>query len=1567
MVPTNPARKCVPGQICLKKEAKLPMAPSNFANIEILCNEVLTSIELSEMKLLNWGFIDIFSDLQTQLPTMMEKLPSPGHELWLSAQKSGVIYTDILHNLIDRRLVFPAKASGRVLYRSRFAEAVRLLFLLRQRFSREDWQTASRLVSDLKINLQRRRYPRRDIPPSELLQELRDLRANPLYIKAVTRLLQDNDGNSLNLARFQKEAATRLYRNLHSRGDHAIVIGAGTGSGKTKAFYVPALAEIASSLTIRPWVQALAIYPRIELLKDQLAEALSEIQKLDALLRKQGKRSITLGAYYADTPISARVFDKGQYISWRASTDPEGWVCPFLSCPDPNCSSSDLVWLKKDIKQEKEANDQGIYGRFERLICPSCNFTVQGDQLLLTREHMKQQPPDILLTSTEMLNQRLGRAAEHHLFGIDTNDTPPRMVLLDEIHTYEGLHGAQIAYLLRRWRHARGHYPHANLCFVGLSATLTNAESFFSKLSGLPVHQVVYVKPEENDMTREGVEYNIVLKGDPVSGTSLLSTSVQTVMLLGRILDSKKNVSGGAYGRRIFAFTDKLDVINRWYHIELDAEKDKNLSQWRQVSPALDEETRRKIRLAGQDWQSCVEIGHALRKPLKVTKTSSQSRGVDPNAELVIATSTLEVGFNDPTVGAVIQHKAPRSIASFLQRKGRAGRPRGMRPWMVVVTSAYGRDRWAFQHAEQLFDPLLEDINLPLDSYYVRKIQATFALLDWLSLLMKREKGERWIDIWKLLGGKGKSVDELRQRKITSIILEEVLTGSRRAAFTRYIQEALGIQDQGALDSVLWYEPRSLLFEVIPTLLQKLSSDAQHLAEDGNENEDTSSHPLADFVPPALFADLNVAEILLHIPEVIIQSKKQKGQPFNSKQSQEYMPLHSCMNEFAPAHVSKRFSRSDLMQEAYWLALPEEAQMVQDTVELHLLDIELAGNPQDIVASGQHYRVFHPRSYTLRLIPSNVRNTSTGYLQWLSSFATISEGRTEEQDTNPSQAVYLPLAANSVWHHFVDSVRCYTQVNNTWVAVTRLAVGVQVDTRYTGTQPSRRQRLRFVESRERAALGFTTDVDALEFEFYPLDVQYVMTNPSWSDLYQHLGPEYFLYKLQNDERIINANLSSFEISWLWQLELSMLVATAVAKQLPLPDAVALVCTDRPSLAERTMEVIFQSQQLDEPEGKEKFGHLHDRLVELVKDQEIQQALTDNERVLWDWHDATLPYWLQQCYASSMGATLFTALSRFVPDIDPDDLVLDVNEHTIWISEMTPGGIGLISKIADALTLRPREFELQMLDTLQNCDRDLLATQLRAVAHLVEQSDQELLDAFTSMRNEVDLLRQEETRRRLTAILERHAITTTRELVVTLQAKFLRSNSSKYSDQLIATFVKRWEQEEQRIGCAIDLRVMAVAALKLPEIKNQVNDLLKRIGGTTKVDEPQLFNLLQSLLWFRCHDSCPDCIEKQHPYQQLIRPSRTLLLMLLNRHEQKIAYGSPDWKEQVQHLLSSIYSAQLGCEQELLEECKKSLLSMLFEPVEIGFQFFYPFIERITRNGRHWTIGLSIREFTNASS
>ena len=56
------------------------------------------------------------------------------------------------------------------------------------------------------------------------------------------------------------------------------------------------------------------------------------------------------------------------------------------------------------------------------------------------------------------------------------------------------------------------------------------------------------VEQAGDKLEEEGREYQLVLRGDPVSGTSLLSTTIQTAMLLGRVLDPLQNpVTDGVY------------------------------------------------------------------------------------------------------------------------------------------------------------------------------------------------------------------------------------------------------------------------------------------------------------------------------------------------------------------------------------------------------------------------------------------------------------------------------------------------------------------------------------------------------------------------------------------------------------------------------------------------------------------------------------------------------------------------------------------------------------------------------------------------------------------------------------------------------------------------------------------------------------------------------------------------------------------------------------------------------------------------------------------------------------
>src|SRR5262245_12352120 len=95
------------------------------ADMDWLCNEVLTLIEIHESRLLNWGFVDVKSNLSAEISQILESLPDSARARWEAAQRAGFIPQDILSNLMERKLLFRRQG----LYRSRFAESIRLLYL----------------------------------------------------------------------------------------------------------------------------------------------------------------------------------------------------------------------------------------------------------------------------------------------------------------------------------------------------------------------------------------------------------------------------------------------------------------------------------------------------------------------------------------------------------------------------------------------------------------------------------------------------------------------------------------------------------------------------------------------------------------------------------------------------------------------------------------------------------------------------------------------------------------------------------------------------------------------------------------------------------------------------------------------------------------------------------------------------------------------------------------------------------------------------------------------------------------------------------------------------------------------------------------------------------------------------------------------------------------------------------------------------------------------------------------------------------------------------------------------
>lgn len=104
-----------------------------------------------------------------------------------------------------------------------------------------------------------------------------------------------------------------------------------------------------------------------------------------------------------------------------------------------------------------------------------------GDGMMMTQHEviydqdvLRNNPPDILLTNYKMLDYLLIRPKDRKLW-VHNNSETLRYLVVDELHTFDGAQGTDLAMLIRRLR-ARLKIPNNHLICAGTSATLGGAE-----------------------------------------------------------------------------------------------------------------------------------------------------------------------------------------------------------------------------------------------------------------------------------------------------------------------------------------------------------------------------------------------------------------------------------------------------------------------------------------------------------------------------------------------------------------------------------------------------------------------------------------------------------------------------------------------------------------------------------------------------------------------------------------------------------------------------------------------------------------------------------------------------------------------------------------------------------------------------------------------------------------------------------------------------------------------------------------------------------------------------------
>ena len=105
------------------------------------------------------------------------------------------------------------------------------------------------------------------------------------------------------------------------------------------------------------------------------------------------------------------------------------------------------------------------------------------DHIIENRNAIIDTVPDILLTNFKMLDYGLMRQEFMPLWkgNIDTEVKALRFIVLDELHTYDGAQGTDVANLVRRLK-LKLNLPKASLCPIGTSATIGNGEDRKARL-----------------------------------------------------------------------------------------------------------------------------------------------------------------------------------------------------------------------------------------------------------------------------------------------------------------------------------------------------------------------------------------------------------------------------------------------------------------------------------------------------------------------------------------------------------------------------------------------------------------------------------------------------------------------------------------------------------------------------------------------------------------------------------------------------------------------------------------------------------------------------------------------------------------------------------------------------------------------------------------------------------------------------------------------------------------------------------------------------------------------------
>ena len=352
---------------------------------------------------------------------------------------------------------------------------------------------------------------------------------------------------------------------------------------------------------------------------------------------------------------------------------------------------SPLKALAVDVERNLRAPLTGIRQAAQRLDLPVPDIRVatrSGDTPADERRAFARTPPDIFITTPESLFLVLTSAARESLYGVET-------VIVDEVHAVSGTkRGAHLALTLERLD-ALLDKPAQR---IGLSATVRPVDEVARFLGG--AREVTVVQPPAS----KTIEVQVVVPVEDMSALGEVSGEVR-----GSAAGAEPRASiWPAVEERIVDLVEQhrstIVFCNSRRLAERLTSRINEIATERALGLA-EEPTRFPAEHPGQGgvgrpsapWgnglprEGTVEIARAHHGSVSREQRSEIEEALKAGRlPAVVATSSLELGIDMGAVDLVIQVESPPSVASGLQRIGRAGHQVGAISRGVVLPKYRG-------------------------------------------------------------------------------------------------------------------------------------------------------------------------------------------------------------------------------------------------------------------------------------------------------------------------------------------------------------------------------------------------------------------------------------------------------------------------------------------------------------------------------------------------------------------------------------------------------------------------------------------------------------------------------------------------------------------------------------------------------------------------------------------------------------------------------------------------------------------------------------------------------------